>query len=75
MRSCDQLLHGIIISYVTQFNMDEPSDNIDTVLQQIGKRIGALMKGNITKLQKVVKWMDLSLTVVPTGPWQYNFTS
>ena len=52
MRSCDQLLHGIIISYVTQFNMDEPSDNIDTVLQRIGKRIGALMKGNITKLQK-----------------------
>lgn len=31
--------------YVTHFNMDEPSDNIDTVLQQVGKRIGALMRG------------------------------
>ena len=47
MRSCDELLHGHIVSYVTLFNMDNPSDDIDTVLQLVGKRIGALMKGDI----------------------------
>ena len=53
MRSCDQLLHVCIISYVTHFNMDEPSDNIDTVLQLVGRRIGALMKGDITKAAQI----------------------
>ena len=37
-----------ITSYVTQFNMDQPSDDIDIVLQQVAKRIGALMKGDVT---------------------------
>ena len=55
MRSCDELLHGCIISYVTHFNMDEPIDNIDTVLQLVGKRIGALMKGDITNYTSIVE--------------------
>ena len=41
------MLHEYGISYVTHFNMDEPCDNIDTVLQLVAKRIGALMKGKI----------------------------
>ena len=40
--------HVHINSYVAQFNLDQPSDDIDTVLRQIAKRIGALMKGDIS---------------------------
>ena len=39
--------HVYINSYVMQFNLDQPSDNIDIVLRQVAKRIGALMKGNV----------------------------
>ena len=42
--SCDAA-YDIIHSYVTLFNMDGPSDDIDHVLKCVAKRIGALMKG------------------------------
>ena len=43
-----------IISYVTQFNLDKPSDDIDTVLRLVGKRIGALMKGTVIELARIL---------------------
>ena len=38
--------YDIIHRYVTLFNMDGPSDDIDHVLKCVAKRIGALMKGS-----------------------------
>ena len=43
-----------IISYVTQFNLDKPSDDIDAVLRLVGKRIGALMKGAVIELARIL---------------------
>jgi hypothetical protein len=33
--------------YVDLFCLDEPSDDIDNVLEKVAKRIGALLKGTL----------------------------
>ena len=56
--------HVHINSYVTQFNLDQPSDDIDTVLRQIAKRIGALMKGDVPYNYELIYVVHMNCIIV-----------